>query len=133
MMPRKHALRPGGVRIPRAFADHRTVAGHRYRAYTTAILARLGPLSADGMVTLREAGRVVVELELLSEDLEAVRKDRRAAERIRRRQFALREQLGRLEGRLESLTAQRRPAADPVAAVHAAVQRANGSAAREDV
>ena len=47
-----HALRPGGVRIPRGFKDSRTVVALEYRRYVLALLDRLGPLprAADPMV-----------------------------------------------------------------------------------
>jgi hypothetical protein len=67
------------------------------------MLARLGPLPPDALPTLCEAGRAVVELEQLGRELEGARQceNQREANRIRRAQFALREQLGRLEERLE--------------------------------
>ncbi len=59
------ALKPGGVAIPRAFRSHRTPDGYRYRVYVTALLARLGSLDQTALATLREAGRLAVELEAM--------------------------------------------------------------------
>lgn len=119
------ALRsPVGV-IPRGFPDHRRGAARRYRAYCLAIQARLGPLPAMALPTLREAGRAVVELDRLGEDLERARGRRRLREvaRFRRHQFALREQLVRLERRLEEFSS--RGNGNPLAEVRRAVEEAN--------
>lgn len=100
------ALKRGrGPAIPRAFKDHRTHAGRAYRAHLAALIARLGQLPADAAPTLREAGRAAVELERLGQDLETARARHRQrdAARARRAQFMLREQLVRLERRLEEL------------------------------
>ena len=120
---------PIGV-IPRGFADHRRVDAKRYRAYCLAIQAAWGPLPAVALPTLREAGRAAVELERLGGDLEAARARarRRDAARIRRQQFMLREQLGRLERRIEELATrpnghERDPLADVKRAVAAARKR----------
>ncbi len=115
---------PAGV-IPRAFRDHRSADAKRYRAYCLAILAQHGPLPAVALPTLREAGRTAVELEALGGDLERARARNRRAEasRARRAQFALREQLQRLERRIEELAAQK--PVDPMAAVRDAVARVN--------
>ncbi len=99
------ALRSANGVIPRGFRDHRKADARRYRAYCVAIQAQWGPLPAVALTTLREAGRAAVELERLGLDLETARgrKRRQDAARIRRHQFMLREQLGRLERRLEEL------------------------------
>lgn len=125
-MPQQHALRPGGVRIPRVFADHRTPEGHAYRVYVTALLRRIGPLPKDAMPTLREAGRIVVDLERLGQDRETARARNRKRDeaRIGRRQFALREQLARLERRLGDL-ANGHTNGDPLGDVHRAVAELN--------
>src|SRR5262245_54029548 len=121
-----HALKPGGVRIPRAFESHKTPDGYTYRVYVTAILARLGPLPAHADPTLREAGLCVVELGHLARELETAkaRKRRRDIARARKAVFMLREQLQRLERRLEELGTQHRQA-HPLAAVHRMVAEAN--------
>jgi hypothetical protein len=95
--------------IPRAFKDHRRPDAKRYRAYCLAIQEQWGPLPAIALPTLREAGRIAVELERLGADLELARarKQRREAARIGKRQFMAREQLGRLERRLEELAPPR--------------------------
>lgn len=113
--------------IPRGFLDHRTASAQRYRGYCVAIQAQWGPLPAVALPTLREAGRAAVELERLGHDLELARgrNQRRDAARIRRQQFMLREQLGRLERRLEELSVSNKRGADPLADVRRAVARVN--------
>lgn len=95
--------------IPRAYPDHRRADALRYRSYCLAVLAQWGPLPAVALPTLREAGRAAVELGRLSEDLERARARRRRADmaRARKAAFMLREQLVRLERRLEELAASR--------------------------
>lgn len=107
------ALRsPIGV-IPRGFPDHRRAEAQRYRAYCLAIQSQWGPLPAAALPTLREAGRISVELERLGTDLEQARgrNRRRDASRIRRQQTSLRSQLVTFERRIEELAAQRPRAA----------------------
>ena len=120
-----HALKPGGVRIPRAFANHRTRDGHLFRVYVLAKQAAIGPLPPHAEPTLKEAGRCVVELEHVARELEEAkaRKRRRDIARLRKHSFMLREQLGRLEARLDSFGTHRR--ANPLAAVRRAVEAAN--------
>jgi hypothetical protein len=115
---------PVGV-IPRGFPDHRTMDAKRYRTYCLAQQAAWGPFPAIALPTLREAGRAAVELERLGHDLEAfrLRNRRREAARTRKQQFMLREQLARLERRLEELSTK--DAHDPLGAVERAVQAAN--------
>ena len=119
------ALRSAIGVIPRGFPDHRKADARRYRAYCVAIQAQWGPLPPVALPTLREAGRAAVELERLGLDLETARgrKRRQDAARIRRQQFMFREQLGRLERRLEEFAPTRQ--ADPLAAVREAVAEAN--------
>jgi hypothetical protein len=114
---------PIGV-IPRGFPDHRGADAKRYRAYCLAIQDQWGPLPAVATSTLREAGRAAVELERLGFDLESARRRKRVREArtIRKQQFMLREQLARLERRLEELGATR--TADPLRAVRLAVAEA---------
>lgn len=121
------ALRSAIGVIPRGFPDHRKADARRYRAYCVAIQAQWGPLPPVALPTLREAGRAVVELERLGLDLETARgrKRRQDAARIRRHQFMLREQLGRLERRLEELAPTRVKQPDPLVAVREAVAEAN--------
>lgn len=96
-----------GVGVPRAFANHKTPEGAAYRTYVTAILARL-TLPADAMTTLREAGRLAVELQCAGAELEAERrghKARRVIARLRRQMVTMRTQLLTMERRLEELAA----------------------------
>jgi hypothetical protein len=111
--------------IPRGFPDGRTREARRYRAYCVAMQEQFGPLPAIALPTLREAGRCQCELERLAEELQAPRARRRLrdARRIRRDQFALREQLQRLERRLDEFGATRK--ANPLAGVRAAIKEAN--------
>jgi len=121
-------MRVGSAGIPRAFANHRSRVGHAYRTYLEGILARLGPLPADARPTLRECGRLSVELEAMGLELEAARElhRRRDVARLRRQMVPMRTQLLTLERRLEEL-AQHGSAArqDPLARVRAAVEAAN--------
>lgn len=91
--------------IPRAFASHKSPDGYAYRRYVTAMLERLGELPADAQVTLREAGRLVVELQAIGREIELVRaaRRRRDVNRLRRQMVPMRTQLVKLEERLELL------------------------------
>src|ERR1051325_11105462 len=102
--------------IPRPFRDHRRLEAKRYREYCLAIQTAWGPLPAIALSTLREAGRAAVELERLGFDLEAARarKQRQLATRVRKQQFMLREQLARLERRIEELSPQRTGQLNPL-------------------
>jgi hypothetical protein len=51
------ALRPSGIRIPRAFKNHKTPDGRIYRRYLVSLIARLGSLPPYAEPTLKEAGR----------------------------------------------------------------------------
>src|SRR5688572_25671145 len=114
---------PIGV-IPRAYPDSRSVDAKKYREYCLVIQAQWGPLPPIATSTLREAGRAAVELERLGLDLEAARRRKRVREAriIRKQQFMLREQLARLERRLEEFGASQK--ADPLHAVRRAVEAA---------
>jgi len=97
--------------IPRALPSHRTPEGAAYGSYCRAILRRLGPLGPESMPTLKEAGRVVLELERVNRDAAAAervrnkrRRDRELA-RLDRRKWSLRDQLVKLERRLAELAA----------------------------
>jgi hypothetical protein len=98
-------LRPANGEIPRTFQDSRRSLARKSRAYCVAIQQQWGPLPAVALPTLREAARAAIELERLAGDLEAARGRRqlKQAARIRKATFMLREQLGRLEARLEAL------------------------------
>ena len=95
--------------IPRAFANHRTPEGYAYRTYLTGILERLGPLPAIAGPTLREVGRLAVELNATGRELEAARKRNRRKDiaRLRRAMTPMRTQLVKLEQRLEELASDR--------------------------
>lgn len=95
--------------IPRAFANHRTPEGHAYRVYLTGILVRLGPLPKDAAPTLREVGRLTIELDAMGRELEAARgrSRRRDVARLRRQMVPMRTQLLTLERRLEERAASR--------------------------
>jgi hypothetical protein len=85
-----------------------------------------GPLSGTAIPLLREYGRAVSELERIGEELELAhtRNRRRDIARLRKHAFMLREQVCRLERRLEELGAQQRQT-HPLAAVHRMVEEAN--------
>jgi hypothetical protein len=121
------ALKPGGVRIPRAYKSHKTPDGYRYRVYVTALLARLGPLPACANPTLREVGVLAVELEAMGRELQTARSRarRRDMARLRRSMTSARSQLITLERRLEELAEPR--GSDPLAAVREAVDRARAA------
>ena len=95
--------------IPRAFADGRSRDARAYRRYCVSVLRRLGTLTADGLVTLREAGRLTVELEAMGRELEGARRARRRRDvaRLRRLMVPARTQLMALERRLEEIAANR--------------------------
>ena len=123
-----HALKSATGASPRAYKNHRTPEGFAYRSYLAAILKRLGPLSKDATPTLRELGRLAVELEAMGRELEEARrrKRRRDMSRLRRQMVPMRTQLITLERRLEELAAGKNGhGGDPLAAVRAAVEKAN--------
>ena len=103
--PRGAVTRALAGRIPRAFKSHKTPDGAAYGTYVRAKLERLGPLPDDARPLLREAGRLVIDLDRLRRDLEAAvaRKHRSEARRIDRRLVPMRTQLLTLEARLEEL------------------------------
>jgi hypothetical protein len=102
------------------------VEAQKYRQYIEALEAAWGPLPAIARTAVREAGRAAVELERLGMDLESSRrgKRRRDAARIRRQQFMLREQLCRLERRIQELASGRPNGDDPLSGVKRAVEQA---------
>jgi hypothetical protein len=95
--------------IPRAYRDHRTLVARNYREIVAAKLARLGTLPRDSWPTLREWGRVSMELEQLGERLDAMRalKQPRRVEvrRLQSESRKLRVQLLMLERRLDDMAA----------------------------
>lgn len=97
--------------IPRGFQNHRTRNGGIYRAYCRGIVERHGggPLPADVLPLLREAGRLAVDLERLAAALETAitARRRRDQARIRRQQTISRTQLLTFEQRLEERLAGR--------------------------
>ena len=123
-MARSRALVGG---IPRAFRSHKTPEGAAYRVYCQSMLARLGKLPTSAWPTLREAGRLTIELGAMGEELEAARARRRRRDvaRLRRAMIPARTQLLNMERRLEEL-ASRNGHSDPLAAVRKVVSEANG-------
>lgn len=111
--------------IPRAFTSHKSPDGYAYRCYVGAILAQHGWTAAGtcppaAIVTLREAGRLAVELQACGRDLEAARAKRRLKDvaRLRKQMTPMRTQLLALERRLEELAGFSRPQT-PMAAIAA--------------
>src|SRR5262249_50460706 len=108
--------------VPRALADHRTEDAVAYRRYVAAVLARLGPLGADGRVWLRGAGLLTLRLDRIHREAQAAEAalmsgGRRAREKARaqlrqleRRAARLRASLENVERRLEELAGHRPPA-----------------------
>jgi hypothetical protein len=105
------ALRTPIGAVPRVFTDHRRGVAKRYREYCIAFQEQWGAVPRAGLPTLREAALAAIELERLAKDLEDARRRnrRRDAIRVRKQQFMLREQLQRLERRLQELTERRSP------------------------
>ena len=90
--------------IPRAYRDHRGRAGRTYGDYVRAVLARFGgTVPADARPALKEAGRLVVQLDQLNADLDQARARRRRRDqaRLRRALVIARSQFVTLERRLE--------------------------------
>lgn len=117
-------------RIPRAYKSHKSPEGWAYREYVVALVRRCGweaAIPAEARPTLREAGRLSVELAALGFELEAARarKRRRDVSRLRRQMVPMRTQLIKLEERLEALARTRNGHGDPLAAVRQAVMQAN--------
>jgi hypothetical protein len=93
-------------RIPRGLKDHRGTAGKAYTAYCRSMVERLGQLPPHAMPTLRECGRVVLELERVHGEIDTARAKsnrRREERRLRRVAASLRGQLMALERRLEEI------------------------------
>lgn len=112
--------------IPRTFTNHKTPQAYVYRALLRAKIASLGPLPADARVTLREYGRLVLDLQRLHEEQDrAVARGRvTVARRIDKRLTPMRTQLVALELRLEALAGGRRSNGDdPVSALLASMAR----------
>src|SRR5437899_730054 len=125
--------------IPRGLADHRTLAGHVYREYVRAKLARHPALPPDARPWLRAAGLLVLDLERLGAEAETIRAvlsngaGRRARDRARvqlrqleRRASRLRGSLEAAERRIEELAGERKPP-DPARAI-AEAQATRGQA-----
>lgn len=102
----------GGV--PRGFRDGRSREARAYRAYVLSTAGRFGwtDIPAGARTLLREAGRIVVELERLGFALDAARtvRDRN---RAYRQQRVLRTQLLGFESRLEQLATTHGRAVSP--------------------
>src|SRR5262249_25361724 len=117
--------------LPRTYRDHRRKEAVGYRAALRAVVGRLGPPLPHARVTLREYGRLAMDLQRLHEEQDrAVARGRvTVARRIDRRLTPMRTQLLSLEARLEELAAKHREAVDPVDQVLADLRRE--TAARE--
>ena len=103
------ALRHKNGVIPRGYPDHRTAQGRLYTSYLRAILDRLGPLPKSANPTLREVGRLVVELEGMGRELAAAKaspKRRMDVNRLRRQMVSMQKNLLKLELRLEDLASK---------------------------
>src|SRR5262245_31208253 len=92
--------------IPRISKDHRRAELHAYRAYALATVARFWPdgrIPSSARPLLKEAGRIVLELDRLASDFERARgaNRRRDANRIRRQQQGQRLALLRLEDAMQ--------------------------------
>ncbi len=92
-------------RIPRGLQNHKSPEGRRYGAYCRAKIARYGPLPADALPILREAGLATLELERLHQLKEAAKARHRKGDetRLRRQIRSERVQLIFLERRLDEL------------------------------
>ena len=108
-------------KIPRALRSHRSTEGAVYRAYCRAKIARLGALPPDARPWLKAAGLLVLDLDRLGAEAEAIRAvlsncaGRRARDRARvqlrqleRRAARLRASLEGAERRIEELAGERR-------------------------
>ena len=95
--------------------------GAAYGSYARAKLARLGSLPPDVMPTLREAGRLAIDLDLLGRRLDvaqAMKRPRRAElRRLRAEARKTRGQLLALERRLEEVAGDHRNGHDLAAAL----------------
>jgi hypothetical protein len=104
MLPGRYTRATVGA-IPRVYRDHRTRLAQQYRSYVKAKLASLGSLPLDAHPTLREWGRVAVELDLLGQRLDharALKKPRKIElHRLGSEARKLRVQLLMLERRLD--------------------------------
>ena len=89
--------------IPRAFKRQNTREGHAYGRYCRAKLAQVGPLPPDAMPTLKLAGVLNVEIDLVTEELQAPRLPRAERRRLRRHLVILRSQFLTVERRLEEV------------------------------
>lgn len=93
--------------IPRISKDHRKAELHLYRAYAIATIARFWPdgrMPASARPLLKEAGRIVLELDRLDADFQRARDGRRLREanRLRRQQQGQRHALLRLEDAMQA-------------------------------
>ena len=95
--------------FPRAYLDHRTTNGREYTRYCRNLLATLGTLPDSAMPTLREAGRLAVDLNAAGYELDAARRAKRRKDvaRIRRQLTSMRGQFLTLERRLAELASDR--------------------------
>ena len=93
----------------RTFANHRTPEGYAYREILRAKVEALGPLPKDARVTLREYGRLVLDMQRLHEeqDRAVARGHVTMARRIAKRLTPMRTQLAAVEERLDGLAGRR--------------------------
>ena len=94
-------------RIPRGLADHRTKAGKLYTGYVRGLLGSLGPLPPGCEPMLKQAGRLMLEIASMENELDKLMERRRltSARRIRRSLTGARVLLVRTEERLEAIAA----------------------------
>lgn len=100
-----HSLRG---KIPRAFGNHKTPEGRIYGAYVRALQERLGPLPASAAPLLRQAGRLLVEIQGIESDYDKARARSRQTDmrRLRRHLTGARALLLKTEERLETIAAR---------------------------
>lgn len=113
--------------IPRAFQSHRTANGATYGRFLRGVLKRLGPLPEDAIPTLKELGRLTVDLDRLHDELQAAlaKQDGKAARAIRSQRNQAQKQLRGLQRSVERMVPRRQSRPASIAEL-AAAKRAQG-------